>query len=143
MGMQKARQHEVAFCAEVKSWSDALFQRDPTLPFHSAAIEQYGQGSHRRQDFRVYSKAGDRRGKLALCGERETERAGRRHAVAVVHSGTPGLTDEHLEAVGPGSAGTLRLRLQAQLPADQVAEGVLEFGVPRNRGALPGSRVGV
>jgi methylase of polypeptide subunit release factors len=69
MPIEDGRQHEVAFCAEVKSWSDALFRDDPSLPFHSAAIEQYGQGSHKRQDFRVYSRAGEGRGRLALCGE--------------------------------------------------------------------------
>jgi hypothetical protein len=69
MAFQDTRQHEVAFCAEVKSWSDGLFQRDPTLPFDSAAIEQYGQGSHKRQDLRIYARAGASRGKLALCGE--------------------------------------------------------------------------
>ena len=69
MEYEDARQHEVAFCAEVKSWSDALFQRDSRLPFDSAAIEQYGRGSQKRQDFRVYARAEGHRGKLALCGE--------------------------------------------------------------------------
>jgi len=63
------RQNKVAFCADVKAWSDALFQRDRTLPFHSAAIEQYGYGTHKRHDFQVYARAGEARGKLALCGE--------------------------------------------------------------------------
>ena len=48
---------------------DALFQRDSRLPFGSAAIEQYGRGSQKRQDFRVYARAEGHRGKLALCGE--------------------------------------------------------------------------
>src|ERR1017187_2019760 len=69
MAFQDARQHEVAFCAEVKSWSDGLFQRDPSLPFDSAAIEQYGQGNYKRQDLRIYARAGAQRGRLALCGE--------------------------------------------------------------------------
>jgi len=69
MAFRDARQHEVAFCAEVKSWSDGLFQRDPSLPFDSAAIEQYGQGNYKRQDLRVYARAGADRGRLALCGE--------------------------------------------------------------------------
>ena len=69
MAFQDARQHEVAFCAEVNSWSDGLFQRDPSLPFDSAAIEQYGQGNYKRQDLRVYARTGAQRGRLALCGE--------------------------------------------------------------------------
>jgi methylase of polypeptide subunit release factors len=69
MAYEDARQHEVAFCAEIKSWSDALFQRDSRLPFGSAAIEQYGRGSQKRQDFRVYARAEGHRGRLALCGE--------------------------------------------------------------------------
>jgi hypothetical protein len=52
------RQNEVAFCANVKSWSDSLFQRDQTLPFDSAAIEQYGRGTQKRQDLRIYARAG-------------------------------------------------------------------------------------
>jgi len=56
MALQDARQHEVAFCAEVKSWSDGIFQHDPSLPFDSAAIEQYGLGSHKRHDLRVYGR---------------------------------------------------------------------------------------
>ncbi len=69
MALQDARQHEVAFCAEVKSWSDSIFQHDPSLPFDSAAIEQYGLGSHKRHDLRVYARAGAGRGRLVLCGE--------------------------------------------------------------------------
>src|ERR1035437_5705562 len=69
MPYEDARQNEVAFCADVKSWSDALFRDDTSLPFHSSAIEQYGHGSQKRQDFRVYSRTEGLRGKLALCGE--------------------------------------------------------------------------
>ncbi|MDP3000574.1 MAG: N-6 DNA methylase [Bryobacterales bacterium] len=69
MTLVDARQHEVAFCSEVSKWSDAIFQGTPDLPFHSSAIEQYGQGSNKRQDFRVYARVGDQRGQLALSGE--------------------------------------------------------------------------
>ncbi|MGA2867388.1 MAG: N-6 DNA methylase [Verrucomicrobiota bacterium] len=48
------RLHEVAFCAEVKSWADALFAQHPEWPFTRASIEEYGAGNYRRQDLRVY-----------------------------------------------------------------------------------------
>ena len=48
------RLHEVAFCAEVKSWADALFGQHPEWPFARAAIEQYGTGNYKRQDIRIY-----------------------------------------------------------------------------------------
>jgi len=48
------RLHEVAFCAEVKSWSDALFAEHPEWPFTKAAIEEYGTGNYKRQDLRIY-----------------------------------------------------------------------------------------
>ncbi len=59
------RENEVAFCAEVKSWADALCQARPDLPFSGAKIEQYGHGSHQRHDLRFLS----RDGQVALCGE--------------------------------------------------------------------------
>jgi len=34
------RLHEVAFCAEVKSWADALFAQHPDWPFARAAVEE-------------------------------------------------------------------------------------------------------
>ncbi|MGD0351138.1 MAG: N-6 DNA methylase [Verrucomicrobiota bacterium] len=48
------RLHEVAFCAEVKSWADALFGQHPEWPFTRAAIEEYGTGNYKRQDIRIY-----------------------------------------------------------------------------------------
>jgi len=41
----KKPMHEVEFCAQVKSWLDALFASHPEWPFDHAAIEQYGSGS--------------------------------------------------------------------------------------------------
>ena len=63
------REHETAFCAEVSKWSDKIFEANPHLPFGSSAIEGYGRGSQKRQDFRVYERKARGRGKLALCGE--------------------------------------------------------------------------
>ena len=48
------RLHEVAFCAEVKSWADGLFRQHPEWPFTRAAIEEYGTGNYKRQDIRIY-----------------------------------------------------------------------------------------
>ena len=48
--------HEVEFCAQVKSWLDALFAQHPEWPFDHAAIEQYGTGSAQRSDLRVYAR---------------------------------------------------------------------------------------
>lgn len=50
------RENEVAFCAEVKSWLDALFTLQTNWPFSHAKIEQYGQGSNKRSDLRVFRK---------------------------------------------------------------------------------------
>jgi hypothetical protein len=50
------RLHEVAFCAEVKSWADALFGQHPEWPFNKAAIEEYGIGNYRRQDIRIFQE---------------------------------------------------------------------------------------
>lgn len=69
MTLKADRQHEVAFCSEVSKWSDQLFQSDFSLPFGSSDIESFGRGSQKRQDFRVYERAIEGRGKLALCGE--------------------------------------------------------------------------
>ncbi len=63
------RQHETAFCAEVSKWSDRIFEANPDLPFGSSEIESYGRGSQKRQDFRVYEREAEGRGRLALCGE--------------------------------------------------------------------------
>jgi len=64
-----SRKHEVAFCSEVSKWSDKLFENDRTLPFGSSDIESFGRGSMKRQDFRVYGRKEEGRGRLALCGE--------------------------------------------------------------------------
>ena len=60
------RQNEVDFCADVKSWSEALFAAHPEMPFGSASIEGPGpRSSRKRMDLRFFN----REGKLALCGE--------------------------------------------------------------------------
>ena len=48
------RLHEVSFCADVKSWSEALFTAHPEWPFIRATIEEYGTGNYKRQDIRIY-----------------------------------------------------------------------------------------
>ena len=50
------RENEVAFCADVKSWADALFSSRPDWPFSHAKIEQYGTGNYRRSDLRIFCK---------------------------------------------------------------------------------------
>ena len=60
------RVNEVAFCAEVKAWADALFAQHPEWPFASAHIEQYGPGSNKRQDIRILLKPDE---KPVLSGE--------------------------------------------------------------------------
>jgi hypothetical protein len=50
------REHEVAFCGDVKSWADALFAAHPEWPFSHAKIEQYGIGTNKRSDLRVFRK---------------------------------------------------------------------------------------
>lgn len=62
---RSARQNEVAFCGDVKSWADAICLTRSELPFSGAQIEQYGHGSHKRQDLRFYNRSGQ----IALCGE--------------------------------------------------------------------------
>jgi hypothetical protein len=69
MGIRDIRQHEVAFCADVSKWSDKLFESDQSLPFGSSDIESFGRGSQKRQDFRVYERKEQARGRLVLCGE--------------------------------------------------------------------------
>lgn len=63
------RKHEVQFCADVSKWADKLFEANPDLPFGSSDIESFGRGSQQRQDFRVYERKAEGRGRLALCGE--------------------------------------------------------------------------
>ena len=62
----QVRLHEVAFCADVKSWMEALFAQHPDWPFSRVAIEEYGVGSQKRQDIRVYGSRGQT---PILCGE--------------------------------------------------------------------------
>jgi hypothetical protein len=52
----EVRENEVAFCADVKSWADALFASRPDWPFTHAKIEQYGTGNNRRSDLRIFRK---------------------------------------------------------------------------------------
>ena len=58
--------HEVAFCGDVKSWSEALFAQKQKWPFTRASIEDYGRGNNRRQDLRIFGR--DRQTPV-LCGE--------------------------------------------------------------------------
>jgi hypothetical protein len=64
--LSKIRIHEVAFCADVKSWMEALFAQHPDWPFSRVAIEEFGTGNQKRQDILVYDK--DRQTPI-LCGE--------------------------------------------------------------------------
>jgi len=57
-GLTEARENEVTFCADVKSWVDALFQQHPDWPFERAHIEKYGRGTNKRHDFRVLAREG-------------------------------------------------------------------------------------
>ncbi|MBM4078252.1 MAG: hypothetical protein FJ278_01030, partial [Planctomycetes bacterium] len=50
------RVHEVSFCAQVKSWADSLFAAHPEWPFTKATIEEYGSGTSKRQDLRIYRR---------------------------------------------------------------------------------------
>ncbi|MGH9396963.1 MAG: HsdM family class I SAM-dependent methyltransferase, partial [Terriglobia bacterium] len=63
------RKHEVQFCSDISKWADRLFEATPELPFGSSDIESFGRGSQKRQDFRVYERKPEGRGRLALCGE--------------------------------------------------------------------------
>ena len=54
--LHEVRENEVAFCADVKSWADALFSSRPAWPFSHAKIEQYGTGNYRRSDLRIFRK---------------------------------------------------------------------------------------
>ncbi len=69
MAKENVRKHEVAFCSEVSKWTDKLFEDHEDWPFGSSDIESFGRGSQKRQDFRVYERSAEGRGKLALCGE--------------------------------------------------------------------------
>ena len=61
------RIHEADFCAEVASYSNAIFSNHPQFPFKSARIEGFGRGSEKakRKDLRFYDESGE----LILCGE--------------------------------------------------------------------------
>jgi len=54
--LQEVRENEVAFCADVKSWADALFSSRSDWPFTRAKIEQYGTGNNKRSDLRIFCK---------------------------------------------------------------------------------------
>jgi hypothetical protein len=58
--------NEVEFCADVKSWIDAIcVQRGAKYFFKGASIEKRGRGSRERRDIVLY----DRRDKIVLSGE--------------------------------------------------------------------------
>lgn len=61
------RIHEADFCAEIASYSNAIFSTHPEFPFKSARIEGFGRGAEKakRKDLRVY----DNSDRLILCGE--------------------------------------------------------------------------
>lgn len=65
MSARQARIHEVTFCAQVKSWSEALFTDRPQLGFKRVEIEESSAKSRKRSDLRVY----DTKGNLRLAGE--------------------------------------------------------------------------
>jgi hypothetical protein len=52
----QVREHEVAFCADVKSWVDALYKTHPDWSLSHAKIEQYGRGTNKRSDIRVFRR---------------------------------------------------------------------------------------
>ncbi len=54
--LHEVRENEVAFCADVKSWADALFSSRTDWPFTHAKIEQYGTGNNKRSDLRIFCK---------------------------------------------------------------------------------------
>ncbi len=51
------RKNEVSFCADVKSWAEALFAQHSEWPFGEASIEEYGPRSNNRQDLRILDRA--------------------------------------------------------------------------------------
>ena len=65
MSARQARIHEVTFCAQVKSWAEALFAARPELGFRRVEIEESSVQSRKRSDLRVY----DAKGNLRLAGE--------------------------------------------------------------------------
>ncbi len=50
------RKHEVSFCADVKSWAEALFAQHPEWPFGDVYIEEFGRGTNKRQDLRFLDR---------------------------------------------------------------------------------------
>ena len=66
MRRDNIRENEVAFCGDVKSWADALFDARDDWPFTHAKIEQYGSGNNRRSDLRIFRKGS---GTPILTGE--------------------------------------------------------------------------
>src|SRR5260221_7895363 len=65
--MSPTRIHEVDFCAQVASWSDAYFANNDS-PFSSSGIEGFGTGNlkNKRRDIRFYDRA---TGRVAITGE--------------------------------------------------------------------------
>jgi hypothetical protein len=61
------RIHETDFCAEVASYSSAIFSNHPEYPFKAARIEGFGRGAEKakRKDLRIYGNTDH----LILCGE--------------------------------------------------------------------------
>lgn len=64
--LKEVRENEVAFCGEVKSWTDALFSARTDWPFLHAKIEQYGTGNNKRSDLRIFRRG---YGTPVLAGE--------------------------------------------------------------------------
>ena len=50
------RIHELTFCGDIKSWADAIFSLRREWPFARAEIEEFGQGSSKRQDLRIFDR---------------------------------------------------------------------------------------
>ena len=67
MPVASTRIHEADFCAQVASYSNAIFSVHPDYPFKSARIEGFGRGAEKakRKDLRFY----DESNRLILCGE--------------------------------------------------------------------------
>jgi len=55
--VSEARKNEVSFCADVKSWAEALFAQHSDWPFGEVYIEEYGKGNNKRQDLRILERA--------------------------------------------------------------------------------------
>jgi len=56
---------EWEFTGEAASWINEIIQKNPSLPFSRAKIEQRGQGSQKRRDITLL----DKNENVALTGE--------------------------------------------------------------------------